>query len=113
MAAEPADGGGDALLDELPALDDPSLHFDDDVPILGRLQLLGAAWWLLEQRDEGTLGPTPEYQCEFYNVLAVADYDVEGEFREVLIEIDEVERLVLAVDRDDCLIVAEVDLDGP
>ena len=46
-------------------------------------------------------------------MLAVADYDVEGEFREVLIEIDEVERLVLAVDRDDCLIVAEVDLDGP
>ncbi|MAT05705.1 MAG: hypothetical protein CL424_11760 [Acidimicrobiaceae bacterium] len=117
-ADEPASddmGGADdgAGFDEVPPLDDPSLHFEDDLAIVGPLQLRSAAWYLLDQRDAGELGPTPEYRCEFYNVLGVALFDVDGERREILLEVDEVNRIVYAVEREGCLVLTAVDLDEP
>lgn len=112
-AEEPADDAADDGGLELfpPALDDPSVHFEVDAPIVGPLQLRAAAWYLLEQRDEGVLGPTPEYRCEFYNVLSEALYDVDGETRAVLLEIDETDRMVYVVERDGCVVLASVELD--
>ena len=109
-AASDADAG---VLDGPPPLDDPALHFEREVPIVGPRQLSAAASYLLAQRDDGELGPTPEYRCEFYNVLGTALFDVDGngDVREVLLEIDEAGRIVYAVERDRCLVVATVDLD--
>ena len=114
-AEEPADeAADDGGLDMFPpALDDPSLHFEFDAPIVGPVQLRAAAWYLLEQRDEGVLGPTPEYRCEFYNVLSEALFDVDGEIRAVLLEIDETQRTVYVVERDGCVVLASVELDEP
>ena len=102
---------GDSGFGDIAPLDDPSAHFELDVPIVGPLQLRSAAWYLLTQRAEGRLGPTPEYRCEFFNVLGEALLDVGGETVEVLLEIDETDRLVYAVERDGCLVVTAVDLD--
>lgn len=111
MGDAPAGDAEDGSLLGPPPLDDPSLHFERDVPIVGPLQLRSAAWYLLAQRAEGALGPTPEYRCEFYNVLGSAPFDIDGVVSEVLIEIDEIDRIVYAVERDGCLVVATVDLD--
>jgi hypothetical protein len=104
-AEEPA---GDTAM--APPLLDPSVHFDDDVAIESPLQLRSAAQYLVDQRDLGELGPTPEYSCPYYDVLGVADYDDDGRMHEVLIDVDESADLVTAVDRDTCEPVTSIAL---
>jgi len=106
-AEEPASAGDSAMA---PPLADPSVHFDDGVPIESPLQLRSAAQYLVDQRDLGELGPTPEYSCPYYDVLGVAEYDDGGRLHEVLIDVDESSDLVTAVDRDTCEPLAAIEL---
>jgi hypothetical protein len=88
-------------------LPDPARYFDEDLPIESPIQLQSAALYLIERRDTGELGATPEYRCPFAFVLDRAVYRVGTTDFEVLIDVDESTNTVSAVDEPTCDVIAE------
>jgi hypothetical protein len=88
-------------------LPDPARYFDDEaLPIESPVQLQSAARYLIDQRDEGELGATPEYRCPFPYVLDRAVYRVGTTDFDVLIDVDEAANVVSAIDEPTCNLIA-------
>ncbi len=97
-AAEPAFGAdeGSARIAVPPG-------FDADAMIRNEVELAIYGSYLLDQRDLGLLGPTPETRCDGnYDILATATYLLDGDARSVYIAVNELEGFVLALDSDTC-----------
>ena len=97
-AAEPAFGAdeGSARIGVPPG-------FDPDAMIRNEVELAIHGSYLLDQRDLGLLGPTPETRCDGnYDILATATYLLDGDDRSVYIAVNEFEGFVLALDSDTC-----------
>lgn len=77
--------------------------FDPDAMIRNEVELAIYGSYLLDQRDLGLLGPTPETRCDGnYDILATASYLLDGDDRSVYIAVNEFEGFVLALDSDTC-----------
>jgi hypothetical protein len=77
--------------------------FDADAPITDDLELGIYGAYLLDRRDRGELGPTPEQNCPVpYPILAEATSVVDGAERPVFVGVAEDVGLVYAIDVDTC-----------
>jgi hypothetical protein len=89
--------------------------FDADAPIAddGELGIYGA--YLLNQRDSGELGATPEYNCpaQSYPFLDEAIFMFDGDERPVYVAVDEAGGFVFAIDVDTCDALAVGSLTDP
>lgn len=89
--------------------------FDADAPITNDVELGIFGAYLLDQRDLGTLGPTPEQNCPVpYPILAEATYvSDDAAERPVYVGVEEADGLVYAVDVDTCDELTAGSLTGP
>jgi hypothetical protein len=116
--ADAAAESADESADESAAVPGTSTSLPDFGQVLTSPEEVGAfGAVLLTARDEGTLPPTPNHACDYPNVLAMATYvdplEPDGSEQDLLIDVDEAERLVLGVDPDTCRTVVEGPLPGP
>jgi hypothetical protein len=78
--------------------------FDAEAPITDDLELGIYGAYLLDQRDRGELGPTPEQNCPGpYSILAESTYVVDGApERPAYVGVEETAGLVYAIDVETC-----------
>lgn len=78
--------------------------FDPDQPITDETDLWVYGSYLLDQRDRGALGPTPETECVGrFVILDSATYLRDDELIPVYVAVLEDDGLVVAIDRETCI----------